>query len=125
MVLVYPVPEVGYDVPSTLARLALKQRPIDSFTRPFSAYKNRQKAVFAALDDVGPSDHLIRIYPHERLCDETRCIVSLDGQPLYHDDDHLSLVGADYVAPSFEPAFAPTPSGGPGASEPQVTATQN
>ena len=107
VVLVYPVPEVGYDVPTTLARVAMARRPLDSFTRPFRLYEKRQAFIFQALDGLGQSDGLVRIYPHERLCDATRCIVSADGKPLYRDDDHLSLAGADYVAPLFDSVFEP------------------
>ena len=105
VVLVYPIPEVGYDVPPTLARMALEGRPLDSFTRPFSYYENRQKFVFEALDGLGQSRQLVRVYPYKRLCDARRCIVSANGEPLYHDDDHLSLAGADFVAPLFDPVF--------------------
>ena len=69
VVLVYPIPEVGYDVPSTLARLALVGRPLDSFTRPYGYYKNRQKFIFEALDSLGQSNRLLRVYPSKRLCD--------------------------------------------------------
>ena len=107
VVLVYPIPEVGYDVPSTLARVTMVRRPLDSFTRPFGLYEQRQKHVIEALDSLGDPDGLVRIYPVKRLCDADHCIVSAGGTPLYRDDDHLSLPGADYVAPLFDTVFEP------------------
>ena len=105
VVLVYPIPEVGYDVPPTLARMALEGNEPESFTRPFSYYQSRQSNIFSVLDSLGQSDQIIRIYPHKRLCDLQKCIVYADGKPLYKDDDHLSLAGADFVAPLFGPVF--------------------
>jgi len=33
------------------------------------------------------------------LCDERICVVALEnGTSLYHDDDHLSTIGARYVS---------------------------
>ena len=105
VVLVYPVPEVGYDVPPTLARMALERRPLDSFTTPLSAYQYRQRFIVEALDGLGQSRQLVRVYPSKSLCDGARCIVYANGEPLYRDDSHLSLAGADFVAPLFDAAF--------------------
>ncbi len=106
VVIVYPIPEVGYVVPTTLARLAMMGRDPAEFTTSFRAFQERQRDVFSVLDGLGPSDHLIRIYPHRRLCNDMVCVVYAQGTPLYYDDDHLSLTGADFVAPLFEPVFA-------------------
>lgn len=105
VVLVYPVPEVGYDVPSTLARRALFGEEPESFTRPVSLYRKRSHFIAGVLDGLG-DEGIIRLHPESRLCDETDCLVYADGQPLYHDDDHLSLAGAAFLAPLFDPVFA-------------------
>ena len=105
VVLVYPVPEVGYDVPSTLARLALFGHEPDSFTRPLALHRTRSRFITGVLDGLG-DDGIIRLRPDTRLCDDKDCLVYADGQPLYHDDDHLSLAGAAWLAPLFEPVFA-------------------
>lgn len=105
VVLVYPVPEVGYDVPSTLARLALFGEAPGSFTRPAELYRARSRFIAGVLDGLG-EDRIIRVHPEARLCDARRCLVYADGQPLYHDDDHLSLAGAAWLAPLFDPVFA-------------------
>jgi hypothetical protein len=39
------------------------------------------------------------------LCVENKCRVTIDGLPLYKDDDHLSLFGAETVSNIFEPIF--------------------
>ncbi len=95
--LVYPIPEVGYDVPSTLARLAARGADPAGFTISFAAYQRRQRDVVAMFARLGPRAGLVRVHPEERLCDSLACVVYADGQPLYRDDDHLSLAGAGRV----------------------------
>jgi hypothetical protein len=105
VVLVYPIPEVGYNVPATLARLALKGEPLQLFTQPLDAYRARQRPTFDVLDGIGTSEKILRVYPHERLCENNRCIVFADGKPLYRDDDHLSVAGAEFISPLFDSIF--------------------
>lgn len=105
VVLVYPVPETGYHTPTTLAHLVLFGRDPSSFTRPVDYYFDRQNFVFNTLDQLEPSDRIVRIFPHKRLCDNVKCIVYLDGKSLYRDNDHLSLAGADYISSLFELIF--------------------
>lgn len=104
-VLVYPVPETGYDIPSTLLRLSTRGADLSEFKRPVDYYWSRNRPIFAALDAV-QGDRVARVYPHTRLCGERDCIVSKDRKPLYRDDDHLSDFGAALVAPLFDPLFA-------------------
>jgi peptidoglycan/LPS O-acetylase OafA/YrhL len=106
VILVYPIPETGYDIPVTLGSLALRGQDPDQFTRPFEYFRRRQKFVFEVFDGMGDSSRIKRVYPHERLCDASRCIVSVAGRPLYQDSDHLSPAGADYLAPIFSPLLS-------------------
>ncbi len=105
VVLVYPVPEVGYNVPKTLFKLSLQGGSPESFKRPVSLYRQRNQPVFEALDGLGFSDKIVRLYPHKFLCDELECIAAADGKALYSDDNHLSLEGAAYISAMFEPVF--------------------
>lgn len=107
VVLVYPIPETGYNIPATLPKLVLARRNPSEFTRPENYYFRRQKFVFSVLDKLGPADKIIRIRPNQRLCDGANCIVYANGQPLYRDNDHLSLEGADYLSDMFDPLFKP------------------
>jgi hypothetical protein len=103
--LVYPIPETGYDIPATLARLAWSGQNPARFTRPADYYRQRNRFMFDLFDGLGQHRQLMRIYPHEKLCGEADCIVYLNGEPLYYDDNHLSLSGAKLIAPLFEPIF--------------------
>ena len=45
--------------------------------------------------------------PAPLLCrDSGTCLMFLDGRSLYYDTTHLSVVGAQYVAPALDPMFA-------------------
>ena len=105
--LVYPIPETGYSIPPTLARMLMAGGNPSHFTRPEGYYFRRQRFVTDVLDKLGPADKVIRIRPNRRLCDGTICIVYADGKPLYRDDDHLSLAGANYLSDLFNPLFRP------------------
>lgn len=107
VVLVYPIPEIGYDVPTTLAQLEASGRSASDFTRSIDLYWGRQEAVFETLDGIaGTGGNLVRLYPHKALCPGNTCLTYSNGAPLYRDDDHLSLAGAEFIAPMFEQLFA-------------------
>ena len=106
VILVYPVPEIGFSVPPTLSRLVVMGRDPAGFNLPRADFDTREKIVFSILDRVDPSPQLVRIWPHKRLCDSVRCLILADGKALYKDDDHLSKAGAEFVLSEFEPIFA-------------------
>jgi peptidoglycan/LPS O-acetylase OafA/YrhL len=102
VVLVYPVPEAGWDVPYYLAREIQfgirRERPLS--TR-LDVFLSRTREARAALDRIGDNPHLFRVRPSDMLCGtvlEDRCVVQQGNAPLYFDDDHLSSVGASLVA---------------------------
>ena len=106
VILVYPVPEIGFSVPPTLSRLVAMGRDPAGFNLPRADFEGREKIVFSILDRVDPSPQLVRIWPHKRLCDSVRCLIVADGKALYRDEDHLSRAGANFLMPEFEPIFA-------------------
>ena len=116
VILVYPVPEIGFSVPPTLSRLVAMGRDPAGFNLPRADFEGREKIVFSILDRVDPSPQLVRIWPHKRLCNSVRCLIVADGKALYRDEDHLSRAGANFLMPEFEPIFAdhnpPTASAG-------------
>ena len=106
VILVYPVPEIGFRVPPTLGRLVAMGRDLASFNLPRTIFDAREKTVFSILDRVDPSPQIVRIWPSKQLCDSVRCLILADGKALYRDEDHLSHAGANLVLPEFEPIFA-------------------
>lgn len=102
VVLIYPVPEAGFNVPDFLAKQVVEKKPIVS-TVPCPDFYLRQRSVIATMDALPGT--VIRIKPHERLLVNGALTVLVDNQPLYRDDDHLSGAGVSYLSDLFAPIF--------------------
>jgi len=102
VVLVYPVPEMGWNIPYKLLQLS-RGDPPERWLEPTQAsvsrasFGARARRTQAVLDGVGTDPNLIRIYPEHALCRADRCL-SHDGSRIYYrDDNHLSQTGGDLV----------------------------
>jgi peptidoglycan/LPS O-acetylase OafA/YrhL len=104
VILVYPIPEVGWHVPRYVTSYYLSD-PDQAFSlgtgsTSYKVFQDRNKNAYQALDSIGEYSNLFRIYPEKIFCNndlEDRCIVQKDGYLLYSDDDHLSNAGARSV----------------------------
>ena len=103
VVLVYPVPEMGWNIPLKLMQLA-RDRPEGTWLSPVEASVSRQQFLtrsqrtYTMLDGVGEHPDLVRVYPERLFCRRERCR-SHDGTDIfYRDDNHLSRSGADRLA---------------------------
>jgi peptidoglycan/LPS O-acetylase OafA/YrhL len=101
-----PVPEVGWDVPGTLARGERFGEPVEiAPTR--AEFDARQGNVLATLARITATYGATLLPLHDLLCDEVRCaVVADDGAPLYFDSHHLSRTGVRKMAPLAESIFA-------------------
>ena len=100
VVLVYPIPEVGWVVPQWAAKALLFGVDVLPCTSA-ELYRARNRAVIEAFDQI-EHPNLSRVRPGDILCDSFipgRCAIMRDGVPLYRDDNHLSLAGAGLVVP--------------------------
>ena len=103
VVLIYPIPEMGWDVPSRLSKIYRVNHsisPPDASTS-YSRFLERNKKAYDALDAIGHHQNLIRIKPENILCNtyvKERCIAQLNGVSLYYDNNHLSDAGALLIA---------------------------
>ncbi len=100
VVLIYPVPEVGENVPAELNKLlqgvelvdvaaTLTESPI---TTSYRDYQHRSKESFAVLDEI-KTKKIYRVYPHQWLCNDKvqgLCMTHDDMEVYYTDDNHLS-----------------------------------
>jgi peptidoglycan/LPS O-acetylase OafA/YrhL len=105
LILVYPVPEMGFDVPKSIINkniisYFLKNKieyPV--LTVSYEVYKNRNKIIFETLDSIqGPN--VYRVYPHQSFCDTVivnKCVANNKEHLFYYDDDHISLEGSKYI----------------------------
>ena len=103
IVLVYPVPEMGWNVPNRLLRIYNKNHKVSitDGSTSHELFTKRNKDAYAALDALGNHPKLFRIYPEKIFCNtylKGRCVAHLNGVPLYYDDDHLSEFGANFIA---------------------------
>jgi peptidoglycan/LPS O-acetylase OafA/YrhL len=96
VVLVGPVPEIDYHVPTALVRSLNGIGRLPAVLR--ADFDLRQKQVMAALGKVGTLRDVVVVYPHTVLCNEATCAVADGSRALYVDDDHLSPFGAARVS---------------------------
>lgn len=102
VVLVYPIPEAGWDVPGHAFRLAALDGPQPVLGTPYWRYRERTAEVrdlFNRLAAELPRIHPARV--QRVLCSDTaRMCLNADRTGAYYsDDDHLSAAGARLVAP--------------------------
>jgi peptidoglycan/LPS O-acetylase OafA/YrhL len=103
VVLVYPVPEVGWVVPQkVLSEISGKSYAevkawlqTGGVTTSFDLYLRRNRRAFEAYDAVASNDRLLRIYPHLLFCSEEsrRCFTHDRSEFFYSDTNHLSHAG--------------------------------
>ncbi len=107
VVIVSQVPEVGHHVPSANSIAIRTGRDLNNIIAPtLTEYLERNLAANHAIDSIEQNYNVQVIDPSKALCDEQRCLVAIDGEPLYRDDDHLSTFGAEYISYIFDPLFA-------------------
>lgn len=97
VVLVYPIPEVGWDVPGTLRKLAMRGER-GPLTTSHEAYRARNERVIRLFDAIPDGPALLRVRPDRIFCDTFvagRCATHWGPDIFYFDDDHLSVSGAD------------------------------
>ena len=102
LILVYPVPEMGFSVPKYLLKKITKNKNdqyIPILSESYDAFKKRNKLVFDILDSV-QNPNIYRVYPHKIFCNTTiknRCVANDKNNLFYYDDNHLSLKGSEFV----------------------------
>jgi peptidoglycan/LPS O-acetylase OafA/YrhL len=90
------VPEVGWLVPSELARAKWFAHPAPAGPT-LEAYSARQQPVKEILAKVKASHDFRVLEVAPIFCPEGQCFVEHGGVPLYRDDDHLSKQGAQFA----------------------------
>lgn len=116
VVLVYPVPEMIYDIPSE----AFRAQQFTGTASPgvfegnehtrilLSDVEHRAAIAYAALDALDRPG-IIRLYPRDLICESKFCEGVRNGQLLYRDDDHLSAHGARLLVQKLSGRYRPAP----------------
>ncbi|MCG3169186.1 MAG: hypothetical protein CALGDGBN_00699 [Pseudomonadales bacterium] len=97
VVFMMDVPEIGWQVPVLLSRAEWHGRMSPEGPR-LDSYRDRQQPVVEILEELVLRQSLRVIEVSDLFCPEGRCLVAHNGMPLYRDDDHLSTLGASFVA---------------------------
>ncbi|WP_421847542.1 acyltransferase family protein [Novosphingobium sp.] len=102
VVIVGPVPEVGWSVPEYMWKTELLGHPA-SPTTSYARFRARQARALKMLGDVSAKSGAPVIYPDKLFCSAStgRCLTADGPMPLYHDDDHLSPAGARILSRHF------------------------
>lgn len=103
--LMRPIPEMIVDVPNTLARNIIFRGNDKDLKLPIEDYKKRNQLVWKAQDLAQEKCGVHILDPLPYLCDEEYCYGSIDGRPLYSDDNHLSQYGSKFLLPMFKKIY--------------------
>jgi peptidoglycan/LPS O-acetylase OafA/YrhL len=110
IILVYPVPVIGFDVPRAVIgkylniKDKLKTRNKNNLNIPilgtsYEIYKKQNKIIFDILDNI-QGNNIYRIYPDKYFCNrpiKNLCVVNDKENLFYYDHNHLSLEGSKYI----------------------------
>ena len=107
VLLVGPVPEIGWTVPQVLARLAQEHREHVVVAPPAKKFYEREAEVLPLFHAMAEKKGVTAVFPHDYLCKSGRCAVRKDGIPLYRDEHHLSDYGAKKLEPLLNKAMDP------------------
>lgn len=96
LVLVKPVPEVGWDVPTYNFMHYLQHGSIpNEINTDYPIYLKRNRFILELMERI-QGDNIALVNPADFLCDTLLniCRAQTDGSPLYYDDDHLNRRGS-------------------------------
>lgn len=101
LVIVYPVPEQGYDVPKKLFAMRpfiQNEDQLPDLSTSYSVYRERTKKSYETLDLVTGAN-IIRVYPEYLFCDKVadRCFASNARKIFFASDNHVSPLGSSYI----------------------------
>lgn len=99
VILVYPVPEQGWNVPVLAAKKEMYEGSGD-LSVSLESFGNRNETVVDLFDSLGNPENLLRLYPSKLLCNTfvaNRCVGAIGDQAFYLDDNHLSFSGSEQL----------------------------
>ena len=104
IILIYPIPEIGWNPNKKIYNQWVKQNfpknlSLNYITTSYDVFKKRTKSSFELLDSIR-GENIYRVKPHTLFCDtiiKKRCITHDDKNIFYADDDHPSQAGAKLI----------------------------
>ncbi len=107
VVVVYPVPEVGWDLPTYNFSTYLQTGKVNpDVSTSYALYMRRNRFVIDTLDDKR-LDATVRVRPDDFFCNrgDGRCLAQAAWQPYYYDSNHLATEGARPIAQAVGKSF--------------------
>jgi len=105
-----PIPEIGVDVPSTLARTLFRTGVAPDLDLKRQDYDQRNAFARSVIDTAAKECGAVVLDPTDYLCNGDTCNTVVDGRPLYFDDNHLSEFGNKELVPMYRQIWATTDS---------------
>lgn len=109
LLLVYPVPEAGWNVPTRVASaIQFNERGQKTLPTSEATYEKRTARTRRILDAVSPPQNFLRVRPAQLFCNnvsQDRCTRAENGMPLDADDDHVDTQGATITTSKIIQAF--------------------
>lgn len=102
VIAVMPIPEMGFDVPRTMARMAMTGATATPLGIPRATYDARNEVARAALQDAHKRCGVALLDPTPYLCKNGFCAAETEGIPRYLDNNHLSESGNRLLIPMFK-----------------------
>lgn len=101
VILMYPIPEVGWNIyRENYLHYSTQKNPLSNLSIDYSLYKKRNAFVTEIFDEIQDASNLYKVRPDSVFCNtflENRCAAQLGGIPFYLDDDHLSDQGTSLL----------------------------
>jgi len=107
VVLVYPFPEAGNNVPASLVRRMVKGNAPETYALDRSLFDARNKDIVGVYDELVRKYDLTAIRVDKSFCGNDSCSLYVENTPVYYDSNHLSATYARKISPLFEDALAP------------------
>lgn len=95
VVLILQAPTLERHINSYLKQAFFSEKG-DISARSAAEWRQINSHVYTALQDLNPAVKVFDLA--EYFCDTDECFAVLEGQAMYFDDDHMSVVGAQIVA---------------------------
>lgn len=95
IILIYPIPEVGWDIQQKV----FNKFPENIISTSYEVYKNRTKSSFELLNSI-KGKNIFRVYPHKVFCNiiiEGRCMTHDEKDIFYTDSNHTSIKGSEMI----------------------------
>jgi len=100
IIIILPTPEMGWDIPSNLARKLMLRGKLNKYDLSISKeiFKKRNYEIIEFFLDIKGHSNIKLIYVEDIFCDERRCLSHIDNNPLFFDDDHLGNLGNELLS---------------------------